>query len=69
MVRLVAAIHPTKGKILLMSTDLSLSAIEIIELYGLRFKIELSFKQAVNGYLYCYEKYLSCISCRFKGKG
>lgn len=48
MVRFVAAIHPTKGKILLMSTDLSLSAIKIIELYGLRFKIELSFKQAVR---------------------
>lgn len=48
MVRFVAVIHPTKGNILLMSTDLSLSALEIIELYGLRFKIELSFKQAVR---------------------
>jgi len=48
MVRFVAVIHPTKGKILLMCTDLSLSAVEIIELYGLRFKIELSFKQAVR---------------------
>lgn len=48
MVRFVAVVHPTKGKLLLMSTDLSLSALEIIELYGLRFKIELSFKQAVR---------------------
>lgn len=48
MVRFVAVVHPTKGKVLLMSTDLSLSALEIIELYGLRFKIELSFKQAVR---------------------
>ncbi len=31
-----------------MCTDLSLSAIEIIRLYGLRFKIEHSFKQAVR---------------------
>ena len=31
-----------------MSTDTSLSAIEIICLYGLRFKIEPGFKQAVH---------------------
>jgi hypothetical protein len=48
MVRFVAVVHPTKGKILLMCTDLSLSALDIIELYGLRFKIELSFKQAIR---------------------
>jgi hypothetical protein len=31
-----------------MSTDLSLSAAEIIHLYSLRFKIEVSFKQALH---------------------
>ncbi len=31
-----------------MCTDTSLSAVEIIRLYGLRFKIECSFKQAVR---------------------
>jgi hypothetical protein len=31
-----------------MCTDLTLSAIDIIRLYGLRFKIEFSFKQAVR---------------------
>jgi hypothetical protein len=48
LVRFVAVIHPTRGACLLMSTDLSLGAADIIYLYGLRFKIEHSFKQAVR---------------------
>jgi hypothetical protein len=48
LVRFVVVVHPTRGRCLLMSTDTSLSAIEIIRLYGLRFKIELGFKQAVR---------------------
>jgi hypothetical protein len=48
LVRFVAVIHPSRGRCLLMCTDLSLSAADIIRLYGLRFKIEHTFKQAVN---------------------
>jgi hypothetical protein len=40
LVRFVAVIHPTRGACLLMCTDLSLRAADIIFLYGLRFKIE-----------------------------
>jgi hypothetical protein len=45
-VRFVLVVHPARGGIILMCTDFSLDGIEIIRLYGLRFKIEHSFKQA-----------------------
>ena len=48
IVRFIVVIHPTRGSCILMSTDTSLSPIEIIKIYGLRFKIEHSFKQAVH---------------------
>ena len=48
IVRFVVVVHPTRGACLLMCTDTSLYPIDIIRLYGLRFKIECSFKQAVH---------------------
>ena len=48
LVRFVVVNHPNRGRCIFMSTDTSLSAIEIIKLYGLRFKIEHAFKQAVH---------------------
>src|SRR5258708_132835 len=48
LVRFVAVIHPTRGACILMCTDTTLSAVDIIRLYGLRFKIETNFKQATR---------------------
>lgn len=48
VVRFVAVAHPSRGCCILMSTDTTLDALEIIRLYGLRFKLEYSFKQAVH---------------------
>lgn len=48
LVRFVVVVHPRRGNCLLMCTDTALDAIEIVRLYGLRFKIEHGFKQAVR---------------------
>ena len=44
----VLVIHPKRGRIIMVTTDVELGAREIIQAYGLRFKIELSFKVAVH---------------------
>jgi hypothetical protein len=48
LVRFVLVIHPTRGQKILLSTDLSLSGLQIIEAFGIRFKIEVCFKQAIH---------------------
>jgi hypothetical protein len=48
VVRFVAVCHPIRGNIILMSTDVCMGALQIIQLYGMRFKIEYAFKQAIR---------------------
>lgn len=48
LVRFVLVEHPTRGRLILMGTDLTLSALELIACYGYRFKIEVAFKQALH---------------------
>ena len=47
LVRFVLVLHPVRGRKMLLATDLSLSGLQIIEMFGIRFKIEVSFKQAI----------------------
>lgn len=48
LARFVAVVHPRLGKRLLFSTDVTLAAQEIIKAYSWRFKIEVSFRQAIH---------------------
>lgn len=48
VVRFVLVDHPTRGRCIFFGTDTAMSPVDLIRLYGLRFKIELSFKQALR---------------------
>jgi hypothetical protein len=48
MVRFVLVEHPSRGRMILMSSDRSLCPKQIIEIYSLRFKIEVAFRHAVH---------------------
>lgn len=48
LVRFVLVEHPERGRIILMSTDLTIDPLKVLELYGYRFKIEVGFKQALR---------------------
>jgi len=70
VVRFVAVVHPNRGKCILMTTDLNLAPIDLIRLYGWRFKIELSFKQALHVFgTYLYHFWMKIMTPIRRGNG
>jgi len=48
VVRFILVVYPDRGKCIFVSTDLNLEPAIAIEMYAMRFKIEVSFKQAMR---------------------
>lgn len=70
LVRFVLILHPTRGRKILLCTDLSINAVEVIRLYGIRFKIEVSFKQAVHTVgTYAYHFWMKAMKPRPRKSG
>jgi hypothetical protein len=70
VVRFVAVAHPVRGRCLFMCTDLNAAAIDIIRLYGIRFKIEVAFKNALRVVgAYAYHFWMSAMTPVKRGSG
>jgi hypothetical protein len=70
LVRFVIVRHPIRGTIFLLCTDLSLAPLEILQLYGYRFKIELGFRQAVHVLgAYAYHFWMAAMKPLHRGDG
>jgi len=70
LVRFVWVSHPTRGNLILLCTDLTLDPLAIIRLYGWRFKIEVSFKQAIHTVgAYAYHFWMQDMAPIHRGSG
>jgi hypothetical protein len=70
IVRFVLVKHPTRGNIILLCTALELDPLAIIRIYGLRFKIEVSFRQALHTLgSYAYHFWMKTMTPTRRGDG
>jgi len=69
-VRFVWVIHPTRGRWLLLCTDLTMAPLDVIRLYGWRFKIEAGFWQAIHTVgAYAYHFWMARMTPLYRGQG
>jgi hypothetical protein len=70
LVRFVWVIHPSRGRCILLCTDLTMSPLDILRLYGWRFKIEAGFWQAIHTVgAYAYHFWMSAMTPSRRGQG
>ena len=70
LVRFVLSIYPDGKRRILVSTDIHLSPEAILYAYGLRFKIEVSFKSLVEILCgFCYHFWMKAMAKRERGAG
>lgn len=70
VVRFVLVIHPTYGNTIFMTTDLAMTDIQVVQAYSLRFRIELSFRQAIHTIgTYAYHFWMKAMTPISRGSG
>lgn len=70
LVRFVWIDHPQRGRLILMTTDLTLDPLQVLALYSYRFRIEVSFKQALHTLgTYAYHFWMMDMIPRRRGAG
>lgn len=70
LVRFVWVIHPSRGRLILLCTDLAMAPLDIIRLYGWRFKIEAGFWQAIHTVgAYAYHFWMRAMTSLRRGEG
>lgn len=70
LVRFVWVIHPRRGRLILLCTDLTMSPLDILRLYAWRFKIEAGFWQAIHTLgAYAYHFWMRAMTPRRRGDG
>jgi len=70
LVRFVWVIHPNRGRLILLCTDLTMSPLDILRLYAWRFKIEAGFWQAIHTLgAYAYHFWMRAMTPLRRGDG